>query len=237
MATTALRLPDVLASPGDAPAVALLQRYLGPAFGEAGYYTGSSWDDWDTTGSRSSDADRFTADDLVALTQLSVNVPPQAAHALLISDADRFSSALADVAPDADLGSVEEPITNDWPGSRLYFAVVALPGVGQTMTSKLLARKRPRLLPIWDSVIGVVTNTRDEVWEPLRQALRADEGALQTRLVRLHQSAGLAESVTPLRVFDVLCWMEGKDNMTAAGVRAAGPIPSKSGQHAASAAR
>jgi Family of unknown function (DUF6308) len=51
----------------------------------------------------------------------------------------------------------------------------ALPGVGSTIASKLLARKRPRLRPIYDSVVATVTNTRAQLWEPLRVALRADD--------------------------------------------------------------
>jgi hypothetical protein len=83
--------------------------------------------------------------------------------------------------------------------------------VGRTKTSKLLARKRPALIPIWDSAIGGVIQTGDYFWEPLRQELRANDAALHRRLLRLRDQAGLARSVTALRVFDVVCWMEGKD--------------------------
>ncbi len=83
--------------------------------------------------------------------------------------------------------------------------------MGRTKASKLLARKRPALIPIWDSVIGGVTQAGDSFWEPLRQELRADDAALHRRLLRLRDRAGLSPTVTALRVFDVVCWMEGKD--------------------------
>ncbi len=95
-------------------------------------------------------------------------------------------------------------------GSRLYAAVRELPGVGPTRASKLLARKRPRLFPIRDEVVGKVLGLEREFWEPLRQALRAQDGALDSRLARLHAEAALPTEVTRLRVFDVLAWSEGK---------------------------
>ena len=96
-----------------------------------------------------------------------------------------------------------------WPGWDLWNGLDALPGVGSTIASKLFARKRPRLRPIWDSVIEAVIES-PTLWEPLRVALRQDDGALHERLLRLHRDAHLPDEVSPLRVFDVICWKEGK---------------------------
>ena len=74
----------------------------------------------------------------------------------------------------------------------------------------LLARKRPRLRPIYDTVVVAVTGTKRQHWEPMRQALRADDAALHHRLLRLREAAGLSQQVSALRVFDVITWMEGK---------------------------
>ncbi len=86
-----------------------------------------------------------------------------------------------------------------------------LPKIGPTRASKLLARKRPRLRPIWDSVVTSVTGTLDRQWEPLRVALRDNDKALHHRLIRIRGAAGLPAEVSALRVFDVVTWMEGKD--------------------------
>jgi len=86
-----------------------------------------------------------------------------------------------------------------------------LPGIGTTIASKLLACKRPKLRPIWDTVVAAVTDARATQWEPLRIALRADDHALHHRLLRLRDAAGLPDSVSALRVFDVIAWREGKD--------------------------
>lgn len=51
------------------------------------------------------EADRFTADDLVAVTFLSVQVPPRAARAILDTDAEALNTFLRAIGPDRDLGS------------------------------------------------------------------------------------------------------------------------------------
>jgi hypothetical protein len=85
---------------------------------------------------------------------------------------------------------------------------MALPEVGATTASKLLARKRPRLRPIYDTVVARVIGSQ-QIWEPLRTLLCA-QPELHERLHGLRQQAGLPEAVSPLRVFDVVAWMEGK---------------------------
>lgn len=76
---TTFRLPDSLANSSDDAALGLLERYFGPQFGASEFYTGAAFDTWDSTGTRASDTNRFTADDLVAVTFLSVHVGPEAA--------------------------------------------------------------------------------------------------------------------------------------------------------------
>lgn len=203
------RLPDALATPDDTAALALLRRYYGLASGAAAY-TGAAFDAWNSTGTRAADADRFTADDLVAVTLLSVNTPSSVAIRLLRDDADEINALLAAIGPDRDLAD-KPPITQDWPPRRLNRRLKEMDGVGPVIASKLAARKRPRLLPIWDAVVTEVTGTETDQWVPLRAALAQDDRELHRRLLRLREQAGLPEQVSALRVFDVVCWMEGKD--------------------------
>ena len=205
-----VQLPPALSTADDAAALELLRAYYGPALGERGYYTGSAFDSWDSLGTREQDADRFTADDLVAVTFLSVAVAPHAADQLLVSRAQEFHELLVALGPDRDLVEVAEPLGEDWAGWRLDAALRSLPKVGPTISSKLLARKRPRLRPIYDSVVVAVTGTERRHWEPVREALRADGAALHRRLLRLRAAAGLQPQVSALRVFDVITWMDGK---------------------------
>ena len=53
-------------------------------------------------------------------------------------------------------------------------------------------------------MVSEITGTVQAQWEPLRPALRADDCALQRRLVDLHEAAGLPEAVSALRVLDVI---------------------------------
>ena len=142
---------------------------------------------------------------------LSVFVPPMAARKLLDTNADRFANLLAAIGPDRDLADETDPIDDDWPASRFYAEIRGLHKVGRTIASKLCARKRPRLLPIYDSVVAKVTDVGDYHWEPLRLALRADGGALAATLERVRDSAGVSPDVSVLRVYDVITWMEGKE--------------------------
>jgi len=59
--------------------------------------------------------------------------------------------------------------------------------------------------------MAAVTGTVRAQWEPRPRALRADDQVLQRRLVRLRDAARLPTEVSTLRVFDVICWREGKD--------------------------
>lgn len=78
-----LRLPATLATGSDAAAVAALTKYYGRPYLGEGAYVGAQFDSWSSTGDRAGEADRFTADDLVAVTFLSVQIPPTAARAIL----------------------------------------------------------------------------------------------------------------------------------------------------------
>lgn len=86
--------------------------------------------------------------------------------------------------------------------------------VGPRIASNLFARKRPRLRPIYDSMVTAVTGTHERQWEPLRHVFRANNRELHTRLLRLHAAAGLTEQISPLRAFDMTTCLEGKDQTT-----------------------
>lgn len=203
-----VRLPQVLQDPADDRAISSLARYYGTTEDPAFSFTGARFDTWDSTGTRWADADRFTSDDLVAVTFLSVNVTARAAVLLLDTRADTFTSLLSALGPDRDLVAESEPWSDDWAGWALWRELIALPGVGPTTASKLFARKRPRLRPIYDSVVADVLGSQ-RLWEPLRSRL-VSEPALHERLLRLRRSAGLDETVSALRVLDVIAWIEGK---------------------------
>lgn len=117
-------------------------------------YTGAYFDTWAPA---QNDPNAFTPDDLLAVSFLSVVVPPLAARQLLDVQAAEFAALLRQVGADRDLADQAEAVTEGEPVCQLYRAVRRLPGVGRTIGTKVLARKRPRLMPIYDSVVARIS--------------------------------------------------------------------------------
>jgi Family of unknown function (DUF6308) len=78
-------------------------------------------------------------------------------------------------------------------------------------TSKLLARKRPRLLPVIDSVVKEMLKhpAKASFWLTLCAQLNADGGRLNDHLLAVREEAGFS-SISVIRCFDVVVWMIGK---------------------------
>ncbi|AHK35679.1 hypothetical protein OPAG_06568 [Rhodococcus opacus PD630] len=144
------------------------------------------------------------------MTFLSVQVPPKAARAILHTEVEALNALLTAIGPVRDLVDEPDPLAPGWPAWDLETALWALPGIGQTKATKLIARKRPRLYPI--SGLGGQSGPghRAGYLNPVREALRADDGALHRRLLSLRGEAGLPAEISALRVFDVIAWMDGK---------------------------
>lgn len=204
-----ITIPHALTTDDSAAAACILRAYFGnPYPGTA--FTGASFDDWDSTGTRSADTDVFTADDLIAIGLLSVSVGPIAARELLRDRRDEFSQLLIAIGPDRELAEEAEPIDPTWPAWVLDTQLRTVNGIGTTIASKLIARKRPRLYPIWDTVVVDVLGTRDGPHlAPIHTALRTDPD-LRRRIVAARTRAELPDTISELRVLDVLAWMQGK---------------------------
>ncbi|WP_129336311.1 DUF6308 family protein [Cellulomonas endophytica] len=180
--------------------------------------------------------DVFTAEDLVAVSMLSVEVSARAAIALLEARQDAFASLLAQIPWDVDLVVAPDALIEDpSPAARLWRTLRAEHGLGPVTTSKLLARKRPRLIPVWDSVVGSVLGMSDSKghWRGVRDLLNtrvAGDGgtgmSLHEHLEVLRRDVALPVVVTPLRVLDVVLWMHGRHpSRSADAAREAGLVP------------
>lgn len=204
-----MRVPDLVRTVNATAAEDVLRCYYGRApHARHGAFTGARFDTWDSAGTRAAKPNEFTADDVVASAFLAVPTPGPAVARLLDTQARQFADLLVQLGPDRDLVNETEPWSDDWGGWQLWSALVELPGIGPTRASKLYARKRPRLRPIYDTVVSRVIDD-NAIWSPLREALQADPG-LHPHLIGLRDAAGLPEQVSAIRVFDVLAWMEGK---------------------------
>ncbi|MEU1321120.1 DUF6308 family protein [Streptomyces tibetensis] len=92
-------------------------------------------------------------------------------------------------------------------------------GSGPVVAGKLLARKRPHLIPIYDIRIKQLferPKVDHSFWAALSAALRVNNGALHDQLIHLRGKAGIGEDIGVLRVFDVIAWMlEGRQGQVA----------------------
>lgn len=102
MTTIGIQLTESLRDGSPERAVSVLQAYFAPLSGGKGGFTGGAFDLFDPAGDRSANSNVFTADDLVAVSFLSVTVPPRAALEILVHQRRRFASLLESIGPDRD---------------------------------------------------------------------------------------------------------------------------------------
>ncbi|HKE74406.1 MAG TPA: DUF6308 family protein [Acidimicrobiales bacterium] len=179
----------------------------------SGRYTGGRFELFAGGGDRPEVADRFTTEDIVAVSLLGVEIPGDAALEVLEGAQGRLAERLAGVPTDLDLAEAGDDAVG--PGSAAAHAFDLLdriPGIAWVTAGKLLARKRPRLIPVYDSVVHLALDRTpdDEFWRPLRDTLR-DEPSLVDRLRELRGAAGIDGRVSVIRVLDVAIWMSGRD--------------------------
>ena len=198
-------------------ATCLVKRYLAPdsTTGRA-RYSGAYFERIGGGGDRPETAYQFTAEDLLAVTMLSVRI--EGYHALHVLDyqARELSNLLTQIPPDISLQDpdAEALIAEDGPGWKLWDAIRDIEPrpedhrIGPVAAGKLLARKRPHLIPVYDSRIKKVLKrprTDNSWWHDLRGQLTSDHDLLR-HLQAVRAGAG-AGHMSLLRVFDVMCWM------------------------------
>ncbi|MFB6530384.1 DUF6308 family protein [Streptomyces sp. NPDC056399] len=191
-------------------AVVDLRRYFGIDLPPGGVpFTGSRFEHLAGGGNRPEVADRFTAEDLVAVQTLSVTVPVLVALDLLEGRLGAQLSGLLQAIPwGIDMVDAEADILAEGsPADQAWHLLCAQHGVNWVIAGKLLARKRPQLLPVYDRVVRCAVGRPPSFWLALHTALREDDAALHRRLLELRQVAGLPETVSALRVCDVAVWM------------------------------
>ncbi|MEJ2862399.1 DUF6308 family protein [Actinomycetospora flava] len=182
------------------------EKQGGPAF------SGSQFESIGGGGDQLGSATRITAEDLVAVSLLGVTIAEHSALRLLGRDGDAISTLLEQIPVNLDLhAATDEEIGPRSHAARLWDVVRKRrdrSSVGPTRTSKLLARKRPRLLPVYDKVVRKelrLPHHRD-YWLEMRDLLR-DHPPYVDELRCAHHRAGLAESISTARTLDVLLWM------------------------------
>ena len=163
----------------------MVKRYLANAEGRA-RFSGAHFERIGGGGGRPEVASEFTAEELLAVTMLSVRIEGYHALEILHYRADELNGLLAQIPHDIALQDpgAEVHIAKDGPAWRLWDAICDIEPrpesnrIGPIAAAKLLARKRPRLLPVYDSRIKKVLNRPrmdNQWWHDLPVLLRTDQ--------------------------------------------------------------
>ncbi|TMV00092.1 DUF6308 family protein [Streptomyces sp. DASNCL29] len=194
----------------DPQAVVDLRRYFGIGLPPGTVpLTGSRFEHLAGGGDCPEVADRITAEDLIAVQTLSVTVPAPVALDILEGRLGaRLSGLLQAIPRDIDMVDADAVVVADGsPSDRAWSLLCEQYGLSWVIAGKVLARKRPRLLPVYDRVVRCAVGRPPSFWLALHAALREDDAALHRRLLELRQVAGVPETVSALRVCDVAVWM------------------------------
>lgn len=210
--SSSFRLPNVVERRDVQAAANDLRIYYGARYRRDGeeirVFTGAWFDEFDPSGTRDQFPDEFTPDDLVAVSFLSTPIEMSSQQSLLVDLKEEISELLAQLPLNVSLWEVEGPVDRSWAAWRLEDLLRRIPDIGVTRATKLIARKRPMLYPIIDSVVRDTLETKNATLQPLYKALQDED--LRKFLTQARDEAGLPEAISVLRVLDVLTWLQGK---------------------------
>ncbi|MFC8496010.1 DUF6308 family protein [Streptomyces sp. NPDC057235] len=172
-------------------------------------FTGSRFEHLAGGGDRPEVAGRITAEDLLAVQTLSVTVPAPVALDILEGPLGvQLSDLLQAIPKDIDMADADVSVLADGsPADQAWNLLRDQYRVNWVIAGKILARKRPRLLPVYDRVVRCAVGRPPSFWLALHTALREDNAALHRQLLTLRRAAGVPETVSALRVCDVAIWM------------------------------
>jgi hypothetical protein len=158
------------------------------------------------------DPNRFVATDVLAVEALSVEVPPNSAAKLIDTEAEDFNLLLRRIPADEDMWEVlRYHVQDSGPAAQLHARLKELDGIGSVTAGKLLASKRPRLIPVVDSEVSkVLKPPGGRFWLPMYNQLLDDRRRERINTV---VSFPLGD-VSLLRRIDVALWMHAKKAAT-----------------------
>ncbi len=155
---------------------------------------------------------------------LSVQVPPAATIWMLGPGRLALHELLRAIPHDLELWkATEKQIGRNSRAWQLWellrnrtneHADAARRGTGPVTTSKLLARKRPHLIPIQDSVVAAALGGRaEDFWSNMHDAM--SESGFRDRLASIRAQAHQREPAVPsrlslLRGIDIIVWLQSQ---------------------------
>ena len=200
-------------------ATRLVEAYFSADGAGRARYSGAYFERLGGGGDGLETAYQFTAEDLLAVSMLSVRVDRYYALHVLDFRACELSGLLARIPLGIALQDPEAEalIAQDGPAWvlwQLLHDIRPRPGddrLGPIAAGKLLARKRPHLIPVYDSrVKRVLSRPATDLWwwRDLRCQLIKDQDLVR-ELESVRARAG-ASHLSLLRTFDIMCWMLGE---------------------------
>jgi hypothetical protein len=200
------RIRRVLDTPG-------IARLVAAHFDPAGPFVGR---DVDQLGDNP--PNRITRDDLLAVSLLGITWQPSTVRRILGADVGALANLLEPIT-NTDLWVADDALLKA--ASAIWHRLRAA-NVPAVAAGKLLARKRPRLVPIVDRVIkAVLKPPTNRVWATLRSCLQNEELRQRVEQVR---PAG-ADDISLLRLLDVAVWMRHSRSRGARRYREEAGVP------------
>jgi len=153
------------------------------------------------------------ADDLLAVSLLDITWRPQVVRIVLASHKQELSELLAAIPQDVDLWDAsDEALTHI---DRMWDSLTAIEGIGTASATKLLARKRPRICPISDSLVIKAVDAPGRTWDVLRCLLQDRAARAEVEALRPAEAA----DASLLRILDVALWVTHSKSAAAQEVR------------------
>ncbi|BCJ64781.1 DUF6308 family protein [Polymorphospora rubra] len=185
--------------------------HLGAYF-TPGAYTGQWFETFAGGGDRVETRDRISVDDLYAVEALNVQVPFAVGKELLDGQLGRdISARLREIPTDAELGTrgTRELVADGGHADQAWHLLNnrnEKTGIGWVIAGKLLARKRPKLIPVYDSIVSCQFGAPKHVWLKLHDQLAANNGELLAALAGVREAVAMGDRVSILRVLDIVLW-------------------------------
>lgn len=159
-----------------------------------------------------SDPDKFVPLDFLAIQALEVSIPSSSVLQVLGPKAETFNSRLNKLPKVAIWQAERELFEPGGAALELYRLLDDLPDVGETKATKLMAAKRPNLIPIQDAFVEEeLMVPKGRFWLPMNDQL-VDE-SLRDFIADL--TKGAPRNISLLRRIDVAVWMHVNDRRQA----------------------
>jgi hypothetical protein len=167
---------------------------------------------------------RITASDIIAVSMMSATVPARSTIWILNDGAAEIEALLQQIPDDLDIWDADDGLEGDGALAALWTRLQSrtaqweggqdASGIGPVIAGKLLATKRPRLMPLFDTVVADALGSYEHAnyWRSWKEAFADAEllpavHAVQAEAAKEHPE--IAE-LSPLRILDVVIWHQNR---------------------------